>query len=129
MGQSLTLECSITTVRGITSRVDIVWSSNGSELKRIEGLNHSSITNDSVLYTEFYTIPQLSSLDEYRTITCELFVNTLSPVTVTDSVALNVTGKCNVSNNNRSMHYSVFFEQFLISISLYYHLILYKELW
>ena len=69
MGQSLSLECSITTVKGITSRVDIVWSSNGSELKRTEGLVHSSTTDDSVLYTEFYTIPKLSALDEHRTIT------------------------------------------------------------
>ena len=93
VGQSLTLECSITTVRGITSRVDIVWSSNSSELKRTEGLTHSSTTNDSVLYTEFYTIPQLSTLDEGRTITCNFVINTTSPVTTTDSVTLNVTGK------------------------------------
>ena len=94
VGQSLTLESTITTVRGITSRVDIVWSSNGSELERIEGLNHSSTTNDSVIYTDFYTIPQLSTLDEARTLMCDVLVNTISPVMATDSVTLNVTGKC-----------------------------------
>ena len=93
MGQSLTLESTITTVRGITSRVDIVWSSNGSELKRIEGLNHSSIANDSVIYTDFYTIPQLSTLDEGRTLMCNVFINTISPTN--DNITLNVTGKCN----------------------------------
>ena len=94
VGQSLTLVCSIATVRGITSRVDIVWTSYGSELERIEGLNHSSTTNDSLLYTEFYTIPQLSTLDEGRNITCDVFINALTPVTATDNVILNVTGKC-----------------------------------
>ena len=93
VGQSLLLECSINAVRGITSRVDIVWSSDGSELKRTEGLIHSSTTNDSVLYAEFYTIPQLSTLDEGRTITCDVFINATSPITTTDSVTLNVTGK------------------------------------
>ena len=93
VGQSLTLESSITIVRGITSRVDIVWSSNGEELDRTTGLNHSSTTNDSVLYTEFHTIPQLSTLDEGRTITCDVLINVMPPVTATDNVTLNVTGK------------------------------------
>ena len=99
VGQSLTLQASITTVRGITSTVDIVWSSNGVELERTEGLNHSSTTNDSVLYTEFYTIPQLSTLDEGRAITCHVIINSLTPVTATDNVTLNVTGKCNLSSS------------------------------
>ena len=100
VGQSLTLGCSITTVRGITSRMDIVWSSNGVELNRTEGLNHSSTTNDSVLFTEFYTIPLLSTLDEGRTITCDVFINAMTPVTATNNVTLNVTGKfmCVYSN-------------------------------
>ena len=98
VGQSLTLESSITTVRGITSRVDIVWSSNGEELKRTVGLNHSSTTNDSVLYTVFYTIVQLSTLDEGRTVTCDLLINAMPPVTSTGNVTLNVTGKCNNGN-------------------------------
>ena len=95
VGQSLTLECSIIAVRGITSRVDVVWTSLGSELKRTEGLNHSSASNDSVLYTESYTIQQLSTLDEGRTITCDVFINAMSPVTATDNITLlNITGKC-----------------------------------
>ena len=93
VGQSLTLECRIITVRGITSRVDIMWSSNGSELERTEGLVHTSIVNNSVLYTEFYTISQLSTLDEGRILTCDVFINATSPLTTTDSVTLNVTGK------------------------------------
>ena len=98
VGQQLTLECDVTTVRGITSRVDIVWSSNGVELERTEGVNNSIATNYSMLYTEFYVIPQLSTLDEGRTITCHVFINAMPPVTATDSVTLNVTGKCNISN-------------------------------
>ena len=98
VGQQLTLECDVTTVRGITSRVDIVWSSDGSELERTEGVNNSIGTNYSMLYTEFYVIPQLSTLDEGRTITCHAFINAMPPVTATDSVTLNVTGKCNISN-------------------------------
>ena len=40
VGQSLTLECSVITVRGIVSSVDLIWSIyNGPELARIEGAN------------------------------------------------------------------------------------------
>ena len=94
VGQSLTLECTIVTVRGITSKVDIIWNSDGTELKRTGGLNDGSIVNDSVIYTDFYTIPQLSTLDEARVVTCDVLINTISPVMATDSVTLNVTGKC-----------------------------------
>ena len=93
MGKSLALECSGIFVRGITSRVDILWSSNGSVLKSIEGLNYSSVTNDSVLYTDIYTIPQLNTTDEGRLFLCEVFINATSSVRASDSVSLNVTGK------------------------------------
>ena len=93
VGQSLVLQCDVITVRGITSRVDIVWSSNGSELHIAKGINISSSTNDSVLFTDAYIIPQLSTKDEGREYQCEVFIDTGSPVVGSDSVTLNVTGE------------------------------------
>jgi len=93
VGQSLTLECNVTTVRGITSKVDIVWSSNGSILKRTERFNYSFTSNTSVSYTDSYTIPQLNTADEGRNFQCEIIINATSSVTASDSVTLNVTGK------------------------------------
>ena len=80
-------------MRGITSRVDIVWSSNGSILKVIQGLNHSSTSNTSVLYTDTYVISQLSTTDEGRNFQCEISINGTSLVKVSNEVTLNVTGK------------------------------------
>ena len=93
VGQSLTMESTITTVRGITSRVDIVWSSDGLMLKRIEGINHTSTSNNLIIYTDTYTISQLNTSDEGRNIQCDTFINAIPPVTASDSVSLNVTGK------------------------------------
>ena len=45
------------------------------------------------MYTDIYTIPQLSTADEGRIIQCGTFINAVSPVTASDSVTLNVTGK------------------------------------
>ena len=92
MGQPLTLESTVTIVRGITSRVDIVWSSNGSTLKTTEGLNHTSTSNNAVIYTDVYTIPQLSTADEGRIIQCEIVINDTLSVLASDTVTLNVTG-------------------------------------
>ena len=93
MGQSLTLETTITTVRGITSRVDVMWSSNGLMLKLTEGINQTSTSNNSVIYNDIYTISQLNTTDEGRDIQCDTVINAVSTVTVSDSVTLNVTGK------------------------------------
>jgi len=92
VGQSLTLECSVTTVRGITSIVDIIWSSNGTELERMEGVNVSSITENSVVYIDTYNISQLNTTDDGREYQCEVVINTSPPVMANDSVTLDVMG-------------------------------------
>ncbi|XP_065911368.1 uncharacterized protein [Dysidea avara] len=90
VGQSLTLECSVTTVRGITSRVDIIWSSNGTQLERTEGVSVSSTTDNSVVYTDTYIISQLNTTDDGREYQCEVVINTSPPVMANDSVTLDV---------------------------------------
>ena len=93
VGQSLTLECNVTTVRGITNRVDIVWSSGGTELERTNGVS-STMMGDSLLYTDFYTISQLNTIDEGRVIQCEVVINASPSVMASDNITLDVTGKC-----------------------------------
>jgi len=93
VSQSLTLECNVTTVRGITSRVDLVWSSTHSELERIEGIDPSSTESNSVTYKDSYTISQLGTVDENRTYQCEIIINTALPITVNDSITLDVSSE------------------------------------
>ena len=96
VGQSLTLQCEVTTVRGITSRVDIVWSSNGTELERMNDVSSTTMDN-SLVYTDSYTILQLSTTDESRVIQCEIVINASPSVMASDSITLDVTGECYVS--------------------------------
>ena len=95
VGQSLVLRCSVITVRGITSRVDTVWSSNGLDLETVEA-NVSSITNNSVEYTAYYTIVQLNETDDGRVYQCKVVINASPPVMTDDNIALNTTGKFTV---------------------------------
>ena len=91
MGPSLTLQCEVTTVRGITSRVDIVWSSDGTELQRVNDVS-STTMDDSLVYTDSYTISQLSTTDEGRVIECEVVIIASLPVMANDNITLDVTG-------------------------------------
>ena len=87
IGQSLTLECSVTTVRGITSRVDIIWTSFGTMLRRIN--DSSQITmSSSVGYTDSYTIQRLCLVEQNEVYQCEVVINTSPPVMATGSVTL-----------------------------------------
>ena len=92
-GQSLTLQCEVTTVRGITSRVDIVWSSGGTELQRMNNVS-STMIRDSLVYTNSYTISQLSTTDNGTVIQCEAIINANSSVMASYNILLDVNGKC-----------------------------------
>ena len=91
MGQLLALQCEVTTVRGITSRVDIVWSSNGIVLRRINSTIATTMDN-SLVYTDSYIISQLSTTDDGRVIQCKVVINASPPVMATDNITLNVMG-------------------------------------
>jgi len=82
----------VTTVRGITSRVDIVWNIDGTEIERMEGVNISSTADNSVVYTDTYNISQLSTTDDGREYQCEVVINTSPLVMANDSVTLDVMG-------------------------------------
>ena len=93
VGQSLTLECSVTAMRGITSRVDIIWSRNSNEVERMEGVSVSSTVGNMAIYKDTYTISQLSTTDRGIEYECTVMINANSVVRATDSVALDVTGE------------------------------------
>ena len=90
VGLSLTLECSVAAVRGITSKVDIIWSRDGTELQMTEGIN---VTGNMVMYTDTYTISQLTTTDDGREYQCQVVINTSPPVIANNTITLDVMGK------------------------------------
>jgi len=82
----------VTTVRGITSRVDIIWSSDGTELQIVEGVSISYTTDSSVVYTDTYNISQLSTTHNGREYECEVVINTDPPVMASDNDTLDALG-------------------------------------
>ena len=90
VGESLTLQCNVTAVRGITSNVNIVWRSGGTEFRR-ESVSSNQMGN-SLIYLDSYTV-QLNTTDEGRVIQCEVVINASPPVMTSGSITLDVTGK------------------------------------
>ena len=80
-------------MRGISSRVDIVWTSDGTELERMNNMS-SNTTGNSLVYTDSYTISQLSTTDDDRVIKCEVVINASPSVMASNSITLDVNGEC-----------------------------------
>ena len=92
VGQSLIVQCEVTTVRGITSRVDIVWSSDGTELVRIDNVLSTTMDN-SLVYRGYYNVSQLSTTDDDRVIKCEVVINTSPLITsANNNITLSASG-------------------------------------
>ena len=92
VGQSLTLQCEVATVRGITSRVDIVWSIDGTELEWMNDVSSTTMDN-SLVYTDYYNISHLNETDDGRVIQCEGVINASPSIMANDSITLDVTGE------------------------------------
>ena len=92
VGQSLTLQCEVTTVRGITSRVDIVWSSDSTVLRRMNDTTATTI-NDSLVFRDSYDLSMLTTSDDDRAFQCRGIINVDPLVFADDDLSLNVTSK------------------------------------
>jgi len=100
-GQPLTLECDVTAVRGITSSVDIIISSETFE--DVDPI----IVGNSAVYSTTFTIEELTSFDDGRQLLCIVLINSSS--VEFDTLILDVLGK-GMSTN--------------ISIRLYVHYVI-----
>ena len=94
LGQRVILECNVSAVRGITSRVDILWKKDDAYLTTIQGLNASFFSDGRAFYMDTYHISQLNTSDDGTVYQCEVVINTNPPIMATDTVIFNVTGKC-----------------------------------
>ena len=97
VGQPLILNCFVTTVRNINSRVDIVWSEGNVETQRTEGVNISHIDNNNeAVYEDNYNIIQVNTNDDGKTYQCKVIINQESPLISTGTNVMIVNGKYHV---------------------------------
>ena len=89
--QPLTLQCNLTTVRGITSRVEFIWLDGSTTVRRVSNITAATITDNSTVYSDSLTIPSLTLAHNKRSYTCQSFIYTTPSLVVSHNLTLNVT--------------------------------------
>ena len=94
IGDPLSLRCNVSTVKGITSNVSIVWMTNGKKLKQEDGNVKENKTNYTYGYNNYSK--NLTANDNNMVYHCQVIINTSrSSISGTGSVTLNL-GEYNV---------------------------------
>ena len=93
IGDPLTLYCTVTAVRGISSSVDIIWTTGGRVVRRTDNITANIGQNDSTMYTDSFEISSLSVIDNGREYQCAVVINARQPVYGSDEITLNFPGK------------------------------------
>ena len=92
LGDPLTLDCTVITVIGISSAVDIIWSVDGKTV-RIVNDTSATIKNNSAIYNDSLVLPELTVLDNGRTYQCRLLINKSPSIIFSGSMTLDFFGK------------------------------------
>ena len=93
-GETTTLECNAIAVRGITSRVDIVWVTGFFDnVVRRRSDARGNIVGNSTIYTDHLVTPPLSFDDNDRVYYCVININESNIFSAFSSIVLNFSGK------------------------------------
>ena len=90
-GKPVTLECNVIAVRGITSRVDIIWFNSTSE-RRTENVT-ANIVNNSAVYTDQLVTPPLSYIHRGTRYLCGVTIFRTPGGASYGNISLNFAGK------------------------------------
>ena len=93
IGDRLTLDCTVTAVRGISSSVDIIWTTGGRVVRRVYNIA-VDIENDYAIYTDSFEISSLSAIDNGREYQCTVMINASQPVNNSNQITVIFPGEC-----------------------------------
>ena len=95
-GHPVTMNCTIVVVRGISSRVDIVWYSGLQQVRRVNNAAASVLTDTAAMYRDSFSIPSLSIQYDGREYLCEAIINSHPLVIASSSITLKITSKLTI---------------------------------
>jgi len=93
IGDPLTLYCTVTAVRGISSSVDIIWTTGGRVVRRLNNIMANIEYDDSTIYTDSFEISSLSTIDNGKEYQCTVVINANPPVYSSDQITLIFDGE------------------------------------
>ena len=92
IGDPLTLDCTVTAVRGISSSADIIWTTGGRVVRRVDNII-ADIVNDYAIYTDSFKTSSLSAIDNGREYQCTVVINASPLVNNSDQFTLIFPGE------------------------------------
>ena len=101
--QPLILQCTATIVSGITSTVDIIWTTRDTQVRRVNNVTASSNINSTSVYNDLFIIPLLDISDIGSVYQCEVLINSLPPITAKTDFNIPIPGMymdCIITNNH-----------------------------
>ena len=98
IGDSLTLDCTVTAVRDISSSVNIIWTTGDRVVTRVDNIA-ADIKNNSAIYTDSIEISSLSAIDNGREYQCTVVINSSQPINSSDRITVNFPGEHNYVAN------------------------------
>ena len=90
--QPLILQCIATVVRGITSTVDIIWTTGDTQVRRVNNVTASSNINSTSVYNDLFIIPLLDISNIGSVYQCEVLINSLPPITAKTDFIIPIPG-------------------------------------
>ena len=79
IGEPLSLECNVTVARGVTSSVDIIWSVNGTDDRRVNTQSNDvykiNLTDGTTQYRDVCNITELKLTDNNTKYSCKAVIN------------------------------------------------------
>ena len=88
----LILQCTATIVRGITSTVDIIWTTGNTQVRRVNNVTASSDINSSSIYNDSFIIPSLRISDVRNVYQCQVLINSVLPAVATADFIISIPG-------------------------------------
>lgn len=88
----LTLDCTVTTVSGISSSIDIIWTIGGRVVRRINNIM-ADVENISAVYTDSFIISSLSPTQKGKVYQCTAVINATPQMSRADQITLNFIGE------------------------------------
>ena len=92
INQPLILQCTATIVRGITSTVDIIWTTGDTQVRRVNNVIASSNINSTSVYYDSFIIPSLNISDIGSVYQCEVLINSVVPSTANADFIIPIPG-------------------------------------
>ena len=79
-------------MRGITSRVDIIWTTGDTQVRRVNNVTASSNINSTSVYYDSFIIPSLNISDIGSVYQCEVLINSIVPATANADFTIPIPG-------------------------------------